>query len=470
MFFLTRSKIRALTIGIALLAALPANAHANMLLGLESNAEFTNSDRVPALQDPAIEKAQGLGAQVIRGNVNWADVAYNCGGQTLNALAQSTNPCYRWDVLDNLVHESNRLGIQLIFSVSRSPIWVNNNTNNMYVGSTSAQFNNFVKNYTAFIKAIGARYSPSSPYGVVKMWTIWNEPNSVQFWSPIATKAAQASAPIRYAALYAKAAVALRSVNRAALIAPGPTGPSPRVGVKPGTYIMTFQKYAMKYLPGSLTAKRSYINAWAHNPYPYVRSARDTSTKFSRLKFPNLPIQRTRDLIRVLDASPLTRGRSIWATEFGYETAPVEKLSGVAQSLQGRLMAEAFDVLDATGRVSVAIWYGMTDPVDPIDWQSGSYLSNGKIKPGAYWQRRPISVSRTRALRGTKVQVWAKSAVKPKLTRIQLSTNGRTWKTILGIKRRADGSIRANIKVTAAKTWFRTFDTMAGPSILVVGK
>jgi hypothetical protein len=65
------------------------------------------------------------------------------------------------------------------------------------------------------------------------------------------------------------------------------------------------------------------------------------------------------------------------------------------------------------------------------------------------------------------VQVWAKSTVAPKLTRIQYSTNGYSWRSVIGVRRRADGSIRANIRV-ARTMYFRTYDGVGGPKIAVV--
>lgn len=457
------------TVFALVLLALPTSAGA-MIVGLESNGEFTNSDRSPDKQNPALDKAKGLGAQVIRANISWAEIAQNCGGQSLAALGNPQNPCYSWAVIDNLVRESNARGMQLLFSVSRSPQWVNGNPDQMFVGASSVQFNRFVTNYTAFITAIGSRYGNGTTIGRVKMWTIWNEPNSGQFWKPMVTAAQRSSAPLRYAALYAKAAPALRRVNSSAAIAPGPTGPAPSRAVAPQTFILAFQKHVTRLLPGrTITAKRSYLNAWAHNPYPYARSARLKTSSFAKLNLPNLPIQRTKELIRTLDASPITRKRPVWATEFGYESYPQERVAGVPVFLQGRYMAEAMDVLDATGRVTVAIWYGMTDPVNAADWQSGTYFANGRLKPAALWARRPISVSTTVVARGNRVQVWAKSQLKPKSTTIQYSTNGRSWKTLTGLRRRADGSIRANVRVNST-LFFATYDGVRGPSVKVVAR
>lgn len=451
----------------ASLLALPSGASA-MLIGLESNGEFINSDRVPALQNPALDKAKSLGAQVIRVNVGWNEIAGACAGRSLVTLANHENDCYHWAILDNLVRESHARGIQLLVSVSRAPVWVNNSADPMFVGATGPQFTRFVDNYAAFMRAIGTRYGTGTKIGKINLWTIWNEPNSTQFWRPLTTRAQKASAPLRYAVLYSRSAVALRSANPQAAIAPGPTGPAPSNAIPPATFILTFQKHVLRLLPGaSVAAKRRYLNAWAHNPYPYARSARLTRSKFVKLNYPNLPLQRTRDLVRVLDRSPITRKRPIWATEFGYESYPQERIMGVPLALQGRYMAEALDVLDATGRVTVAIWYGMTDPTAPADWQSGSFFANGAIKPAAYWQRRPISVAATRVRRGMRVQVWAKSQMKPKAARIQYSYNGRTWRTMLGTRRRADGSIRANVRVMRPM-YLATFDGVRGPAVRVV--
>jgi hypothetical protein len=452
-----RLLIAACCLAVAALA-LPATASA-MLVGAESNGELVNSDRTPALQAAALDKMRAQGVQVVRVNFGWNEMAVNCAGRSAAALGNHTDPCYTWGVLDSLVTLAKARKIQVLISTSRAPGWLHNSTDPYFLGQSTAQFNRTVSYYAAFLRAAGTRYGPGSKLGTIKYWTIWNEPNSDTFFKPRPDA-------VRYAQMYAAAAVALRGAHATAQIAPGPTGPNSTI--KPVAFIKSFQAAVVRYLPRS--NPRRFITAWAHNPYP----GNTTAPSYAR-SFPHpdaIGMGQLSRLFRTLDAKPITRGLKVWGTEFGWQTPPETNAKLVVSvSSQAQFLAEAYDLLERTGRVPIGIWYGLTDNQLLADWQSGTFTFRGTAKPSFYMYQRMISVPRGSVPIGTTVAVWGRSNLAPSKGRLvfRRGTTGR-WYNVPGQKRSSDGSIRATLKITTSTTQVATYDTTYGYYRQVVGR
>ena len=459
-------------VGTAALAPVSASA---MTMGVEANGELANPGRTPADQAAALDRLQAQGATLIRLNVSWQQVAEGCAGQQLSALRDNTNACYDWSVYDSLVSLASARNIQLLFSVTRAPSWLQANKpatllekeKPYWVGATSADWTRTTQFYPAFITAIATRYNSASAIGTVKLWTIWSEPNSKTFWLPI-----NSASPSRYAVLYSLSAQALKAANPAATVAPGPTGPNSTI--KPVPYIKAFQKAIVKLLPGAtIKAKQRFLGAWAHNPYPviYAPTGNPRYMGHTFIDKNALGMAQTRDLIRLLDSAPITRGLKVWATEFGWETNPPDNTrNAISLARQAQYIPEAYDLLDATGRVTIGVQYLLSDPVDPtnIDFQSGTYFANGTPKPSFYAYQRMISTNVTRLKRGGAVIIFAKANTAPRKTAIMFSANGRTGWKVLSSPRRADGSIRRVLRMQKTM-YFATWDGLKrGPSRAVV--
>lgn len=453
--------LRSLAAACLALVAFPSVSAAT-IYGYESNGELINSDRTRPLQAEALDTMKRQGAQVVRVNAGWNEIALEgCASRTLEQLKDPDNGCYRWDVVDGVVQQASDRGILVLASFSRAPHWLHRNANTSYLGATSREWTRSVQHYVAFMQAAATRYTAGSPHGHIRLWTVWNEPNSKTYFAPMHTPALLGAAPRRYAQLYGYSARVIRAANRQALIAPGPTGPNSTI--KPVTFIRQVQRFLPTYLPGTGATERRYINAWAHNPYPGVT----TAPSRGRISSPAIGMTNIRDLFRELDRAAVTRRLPVWATEFSYETNPPEQTFGVPPHVQGRFMGEAFDWLDSTNRVTVAVWYGLTDPIDSGNWQSGTYYASGTPKASLAWAQRAISVPIGRTRRGSAVRVWARSMVNPRATRIAVSTNGRTWRLLAPVGRKRDGTTILRTRVLRT-TWFATWDGQRGPARVVV--
>lgn len=446
-----------LAAGAALIALAIAPASASAFsVGAEYNGGLVNSDRTPALQADVLDKMAIQGVQVVRANFGWNEIAVNCAGRSVAELGNPDNGCYNWAVLDSLVNLANQRGIKVLLSTSRVPTWVQpqSDPSQPYdMGASQAQFNKTVATYAAFLKAAGTRYKAGSQYGSIPYWTVWNEPNSNTFFKPAPNAA-------RYAQLYAAAAVALKTANPGALVAPGPTGP--KSTIKPGTFIPAFQANVVKFLPRA-NPKR-YINAWAHNPYPQLGKA---PTAKDGLKFPSITMSNIGDLLTTLDKKPITKGLPVWGTEFGYETKPEETRAGLSVSYaqQAQYLAEGFHKLDATKRFTIGIWYGLVDnkinnAQDMIgDWQSGTITAAGTTKPSFWMFQRMISAPTGMVRKGMTVPVWGRSNVSPNTGQLVYRTSAAgKWYLVPGAKKRTDGTITASFKVKTTVVQFAIYD------------
>lgn len=443
----------AMLVAVAASLLAPSSASA-ILAGAESNRELVNSDRTPALQRIALDKMKKQGVQVVRGNFGWNEVATSkCKGKSITQLSNHRNSCYNWKIFDSFVKQANQRRIQVLISITRVPTWVINSTpENM--GRTGPQFTKVLRNYVAFHKAAATRYKAGSKYGFIQYWTIHNEPNSKTYWGPRPN-------PNWYAMLYGKTAVAIKRAHKTALVAPGPTGPTGGSGgMKPLAFMRAFQAKVPKYLPGSMPMKRRYLNAWAHNPYPGSRSQPSVASNTTSHR-DSVGMAKIDNLFKQLDKAPITRGTRVWATEFGWETSGTLKVS-MAQ--QAQFIAEAFDWLDRKRRVTIGISYGLTDPKEAYDWQSGTFSSNGRIKPSFKMFQRMVSVPQGGkggvVRRGTVVKVWGRSNISPRTGVLAFSipgrqcAPGRMWCTVRGQRRKGDGSITAMMRVTTPKIRF----------------
>lgn len=444
------------------LLALPASASA-VLYGVESNAELVNSNRSEEQRAQTLTGMRQMGAQVVRINVGWNELAERCGGQSPAQLRDHENPCYEWGPFDQVVSLAAARNMQVLASVSRAPGWLHRSSNSAFLGNSNTQWLRSVAHYSAMMRAASTRYRTGSPIGRVRMWTVWNEPNSDRYLAPQRTLFQQRRTAGRYAQLLAHTSVQIKAADRFALVAAGPTGPTGgQHGMAPITFLSIVQSNLSRYLPGTGTSERRWVDAWAHNPYPGFTTA--PSRGFIRA--PKVGMSNIRDLFRQLDRSPITRGKPVWATEFSWETNPPDRILGIPLMRQARYMAEAFDWLDQTGRVPVAIWYGYRDGDQLSDWQSGTLFNNGRKKPSWFWYQRPISVPFDRVRRGTAVRVWARSAVRPGATKIAWSYDGRTWRVLPVTGRRRDGSQVQTVRVSRTM-YFATFDGVRGPARIV---
>lgn len=436
------------------------------LWGIESNAELINTDRTSNDRATTIAGMHELGAKVVRVNLRWYDIAARCSGQTPSLLQNHRNSCYNWVSSDEVIRLTAQRNMEVLISISQAPYWLHNSTNHAFLGNSDNQWNRSLAHYQALLFAAATRYSQGSSHGTVRLWTVWNEPNSPVYLAPQGSEFQRVRTARRYAQLAARSAFQIKRANPRALVAAGPTGPTGgRNGTKPITFLRRVQAYLPRYLPGrTLVMKRRHIDAWAHNPYPGFRTAPNRG----KTRAPSVGMSNIDDLFVALDQSAILRKKPVWATEFGWETNPPDPTLGIAPSTQARWLAESFDWLDRSRRVTIAIWYVYKDGGLINDWQSGVLYQSGVRKLSFLYYQRAISIPVNQVRRGVTLRIWARSAVRPSSTRVVWSEDGRTWR-MLPLRhgqKRADGSLVQRVRIYRT-TRFATWDGTRGPARIV---
>lgn len=396
--------------------AVPATAPA-LTIGIQSENLVRHED--PAVRAAAFRQMRLIGVKVTRVTLSWRDVGGGCSATDRGTLGNPNLPCYNWGKMDSIVSMAKANRIALLVSITEAPEWANNHHNPFNTGASPARFDALATHYSRFASAAAKRYGTGSAYGFVSYWTIWNEPNSRTFWAPFNN-----DTPRRYGLLYARSAKAIKLASPRSKVAPGPTGPN-STGLKPADFIRLVAPQIARY-GGS-----AYVDAWAHNPYPAVRQ----SPRAIGYTSPSIGMGNLRDLFVTLDRQAVTRRKPVWATEFSYQTNPPDP-TGVSLATQATYLAEAFDILWTSKRVTIGLWYVLRDPAGEPDWQSGLIRANGRAKPSLPMFKRMVSRSVSKVRRGGAVRIWGMSTTSPGTATLVWSRNGRSWARMPGVRRR----------------------------------
>lgn len=106
---------------------------------------------------------------------------------------------FNWTQLDALVADSERFGVELVYTFGYTPRWASSNPNGDCSGALAGIcYAPSAEAWREFVTAITARYRNR-----IKYWEIWNEPNAGNFWkgthAQMADMSRQASPIIRNA-------------------------------------------------------------------------------------------------------------------------------------------------------------------------------------------------------------------------------------------------------------------------------
>jgi hypothetical protein len=428
-------------ISLALFCALPASG---MQWAIQAESQIHTAPGSPT-QRTALERMEKIGLRRTRVTLSWKDVAARCGVTAVHRPRALSNPnaaCYNWTMYDGIVKNAKRHRIGVLFSVRNTPEWLDRKNGVHqglgYVGTSSTEFAKFRLHYSRFAHAAALRYPG------VRYWTIWNEPNGDYFWKPLGT-----NAPERYGSLFIYGARAIRSANSNAYTVPGPTATSGQW--KPGvsTYIRRVQATINRAGAGSL------VSAWAHNPYPSPKLTPDQPVPYSEA----LHLQNLDKLIAILDESPVTRGKPIWATEFAYESKPDDPNAFWRWGQHAMNLADSYRVLWLSHRVTFASWYVLQDPTRLSDWQSGLYSASGQAKYARAMYARMISPWRDQA---GQTHLWGRSSPRPSEGKLIWSRSpDGPWQDVPGQTRAADGALQATWTLGSGTYYVACRDSIA---------
>jgi hypothetical protein len=368
----------ALLLALALLPATASASSRQIALFQDETLLVENG----ASRASTLDEIRGLGADMIKVQVNWATLAP--GGRTKPAGFDGTDPAQYpgWARYDAIFADAKARGFQVMFALAPpAPGWATP-THGDRQGVTRPSAREFGRFATA-----AARRYPG-----VDVWTIWNEPNHPGHLYPQSTRGGRPVAPALYRDLVRAAVRGLKrgGVGRdpilfGELLPIGKRVDGPRRNLQPLKFLRAF--FRGRPLSG--------LDGFAY--HPYTRPAGPLASAPTRN---DATIHSLGRVLHVLD-SARAHGRirgpklPIWSTEFGFQTNPPDRFSGAPIASVPRFWSISELWLSYSNRrVKSISQYTMNDQPGSVSlWQSGLRFANGTPKANIYANYRlPILV------------------------------------------------------------------------------
>ena len=418
-----------------------ASASVDMETGIADDAQLLYSGPVVAAR--TVTAWQKAGVDVVRVHARWGFIApgvHSTRAPSGFRAADPDDPHYNWGRLDRAVSLLTAAGIRPMIALTGSgPLWasrVPSLHNTIYEPDPRA--------FGAFAHAVAARYA-----GVVHRYLIWNEPNQGGWLQPQFRCAAHRCvprSPAIYRALFRASSAQIAAVDPSAEVLIGTLAPRGRAATRPNAAMhpLAFLR-ALGCVDSSYKRIRSGDCAssrplrafgFAYHPHPVKLRPQQHS--------PNPDDASIGDLGRLeiaLDRTTLhgilkpTYGRrfNLYLTEFGYQTNPPDKASGVTLRQQADWVQQAYYIGYRDPRIRNITGYLWRD--EPLfsgrlryaGWQSGLYFAGGIAKPLRRVFEHPFYVDTSR---GRAATFWGQ--IRPGGTwDVQLERRGSSgWQTV----------------------------------------
>ncbi len=431
-------------------------------------------DDVQLKADPAgtLATFRELGVTRVRVSVIWRAIAPQSGSRHrpkgFHATDPTSYPAAGWAPYDAIAQDAKADGIAVDFMLTGpAPLWATGPA--MPRGGPYGQWKPSAREFGAFVRAVGTRYSGSyRPRGAlqalprVSFWSIWNEPNYGVDLAPqaIDNDTIEVGAA-EYRGLLDAAWSGLQATRHGHdTILIGETAPRGLdhpignfSGVKPLRFLRALYCVDSRYreLRGAAAAARGcpttaagsrrfraqhpalfQASGFADHPYEQDTPPNEPTTSNPRrfksdpdyADLPEIPrLERTLDALQRVYGS---RARlPIWNTEYGYRTRPPDPRLGVSPATAAYYINWAEYLSWRQPRLVSYAQYLLVDPPRGVSFDSGLELPNGAHKATFDAYRLPIFLPSTSTRRGRKLEVWgcvrpARYAAGPQRVAIQL--------------------------------------------------
>jgi hypothetical protein len=383
-----------LTVVAAGVFAGAAHASSSARMGIQDDAWLRWG---PGTLDERLDTLDSLGVKTVRFTLLWSDVAKRKPATAANP----NDAAYDWSQFDPILNGLRAHGITPLLTLYGSPKWANGGR---------------APNWLPKIGFGPFAYAASKRYPWVRLWTVWNEPNTRIFSNPVSPK-------LYTQRLLNNAYVWLHKANRANVVAGGVTSPRKTPsGMSPTAFME------------GMRAAHARLDAYAANPYPSSKvetpfySPCESCTTLTMAHLPQL-----RSLVSRLFGSRTP----LWLTEYGVQTNPPDRLLGVSPARQAKELGEAAYRAWAQPGVTMLIQFLVRDEPTLGGWQSGLFTAGGSAKPSRYAFSLPlVEVSR----HGTRTTLWGQ--VRPgsgRRTYVVQRWTGSRWVNVGGVKRTGAG-------------------------------
>jgi hypothetical protein len=324
----------------ALLCALipPAHAHAgkHMEVALEDDSVFYW--RAYYSRTKAFKQAAQLRVTHIRLNLIWSSLVNKPRTRRVPKRIH-----YNFARVDSLVRAARKRGVKVQISLTGpAPAWASRSHHSGPLWPIAWRYGRFVRAAARHFK------------GRVKRYSIWNEPNHINWLAP---KRAQAS---MYRRLYRRGYREIKRVDRHAQVLIGETAPyasKPYRAAPPLLFLRKLTCVDRRYKPIRRCPKL-YADGYAHHPYEYKRSPR---RRFRGRD--NVTMSGLHKLVHALNRlaahkrlrTPHSKRRlNIYLTEFGYFARGKYR---IAEKKRARYLRLAFESARRNPRVKEMLQY-----------------------------------------------------------------------------------------------------------------
>ena len=425
-----------------------------------------------ATRERTLDEIKQLGADTIRVEVKWDEVAPNPGSRKRPQF-DATNPSAYpgFGPFDELVKSAVARKFRIVITITGdAPRWATS-------GERGGNYKPDPAEYRKFAAAVAKRFSGTfSDVPKIGVFTIWNEPNHIQFIKPTS------QAPRIYRRLVDAAIPAIRAnASSDAKILVGELKPTPRKGLGPATFMQGWLCLDKKFrrLRGAAARrngcthfKKIDADGFAHHPYGPIEIVSKKRDIINLLAI--------RRLGKVLDlaakARRLPRGLAIYDTEFGIQSNPPDIFVATSPSRQAALINEKEEFAYRYARLKSHSQYQLyDDPARPgppaVKWsgfQTGLRFANGREKPAYEAYQFPIVV---RKATPGKVVIWGRVRTGTGTRSVQLQKQSGSRFANVGPRITTNSLGYFTVKKKAGKYRFQAFGSKmdgAGTAISAV--
>jgi hypothetical protein len=459
--------MRKLTLFISLLATMavtaPAQAHSSPEVGIADDRIMLQGS--PEQINSTVATWKSMGVDSVRIFARWAFIAPDQSAKQMPAGFDPSNPSdpgYSWGALDRAVDATRSADLKVILTITGSgPLWGMSSPTHGNDGRRNPSPAKFAQFASAVAKRYGSR---------VDTYIIFNEPNQ-PLWlqdQSVCTKGRCVEhSPHLYRRIVRAAEPAVRAADPGSTILIGALAPNGKSqtarnkSMRPLQFLRAFGCVNRKYKPIRTGECRDFkpatADGFAYHPHG-IRLAPDKHSA-------NHDDAQMADLARlttVLDKLT-SRGRMkvrgakrfpLYLTEYGYQTNPPDRYSGVSLSQQAKIIRQGAYLAWRNSRVrNISQYVYVDEPLAGLSsgWQSGLINVAGIAKPSLAVFPIPFWAQR---IKPGSVQLWGQVRPGGGFQSVQLQRRvGATWVTISNATTDASGYYFVTVGQKATTTY-----------------
>jgi len=398
----------------AMLSPQVASASPSQLSLMQDDRELLGQGEVDAAD--AMAEMRSLGVDIVRTNVIYHRIYTSPRDRRKPSGFNASNPRsskYNWAATDRLVQLARANGIRVLMVVTGpGPFFTSSSPRRCR--RVPCPYRPKPRAFGAFASAVAKRYR-----GKVDYYSIWNEPNLGRPWFTPRFRRTRhgrvdvAGATYRKLFQAGQRAIARYNPARRNRVLFGETAaiasPLPMLRaalcLNPSGRPFRGRLKALQGCTGrveKLNIGGFAVHPWNPGAYGNPRSRTSSKTALPQAYMPRLH--------RLMDGAArrgrIGRGKGIWATEFGYQTTPPDRLSRISLNAHARYINESDRLFFADRRIGSVAQYELADVPQIEHVNTGlrfARSSGGQEKPAYAAYRMPIVVTRRSA---TSVEVY----------------------------------------------------------------